>query len=78
MLEGMVTKSNRRKDLNQSAFFILQQATGEIKKSVVNAKKMNAQESGRRGGIERAKKLSSESKIDSARLAASARWKKTA
>lgn len=30
MLEGMATKSNPRKDLNQSAFAIVRQATGEV------------------------------------------------
>lgn len=73
----MSTRTNKRKDLNQSAFAIMQQATGETMPESIEEKKKTAQESGRLGGIERAKKLTSEAKIDSARLAASARWKKT-
>ena len=78
MLEGMATKSNSRKDLNQSAFSILQQATGEVEKATVDPKKKAAQESGRRGGLiggaVRASKLTPEQRSEIARNAANKRW----
>lgn len=70
MLEGMATKSNPRKDLNQSAFSILQEATGEAGKSEDEASGRAA------GGLARAKNQTKEERIDLARLASTARWKK--
>ncbi len=64
MLEGM------KKDLNQSAFYIVQQATGEAEKPPVKTDKRAA------GGLARAKNQSKDERIDLARLAATARWKK--
>jgi hypothetical protein len=43
----MSTKTNSRKDLNQTAFSIVQQATGEEEKPVPT----QAQETGRQGGL---------------------------
>lgn len=51
MLDGMATKSNSRKDINQSAFAIMQQATGETTPEPIDEKKKAAQESGRLGGL---------------------------
>lgn len=70
MLEGM------KKDLNQSAFSIVQQATGET--PPVDEKKKAAQESGRRGGLIggaiRASKLTPEQRSEIAKKAAAKRW----
>ena len=78
MLEGMATKSNPRKDLNQSAFAIMQQATGEVPPEPIDEKKKAAQESGRRGGLKggaaRASKLTPEQRSEIARNAAKKRW----
>ena len=72
MLEGM------KKDTNQSAFSIVQQATGEVAKPVVDPKKKAAQESGRRGGLiggaARASKLTPAQRSGIAKQAAAARW----
>lgn len=70
MLEGMATKINPRKDLNELAFSNLQQATGEVEKPPAKADGRGA------GGKARAKKQTKEERIDLARLAATARWKK--
>lgn len=79
MLESMATKSNPRKDLNQSAFAIMQQATGEITPEPIDEKKKAAQESGRRGGLKggvaRASKLTAEQRSEIAKKAAAKRWK---
>ncbi len=73
MLEGM-----KRKDINQTAFSILQQATGEVEKPVIDPKKQAAQESGRRGGliggVARTAKLTAEQRSAIAKKAAAARW----
>jgi hypothetical protein len=68
--EGMATKNNPRKDLNELAFSILQQATGEVEKPPAKVDGRAA------GGLARAKKQTKEERIDLARLAATARWKK--
>ncbi len=73
MLESMATKSNPRKDLNQTAFSIMQQATGEVA-PLMSEKKRNP--SGVSGGLARAAKLTPEQRIDAARTAANSRWKK--
>ena len=65
MLEGM------KKDLNQSAFSIVQQATGETEKPPAKTEKRAA------GGLVRAKNQSKDERTDLARLAATARWKKS-
>jgi len=66
MLEGM------KKDINQTAFSIMQQATGEVAKPPAKVDGRSA------GGISRALKQSSDERIDLARIAATARWKKSA
>jgi hypothetical protein len=74
MLEGMATK----KDLNQSAFSIVQQATGEAVPEPIDKKKKAAQESGRRGGLiggaVRASRLTPEQRSEIAKKAAAKRW----
>jgi hypothetical protein len=73
MLEDMT-----RKDINQTAFSIVQQATGEVETPAVDPKKKAAQESGRRGGLiggaVRASKLTPEQRSEIAKKAAVKRW----
>lgn len=72
----MTTKTNPRKDLNELAFSIMQQTTGENE----SVKPTKAQEAGRDGGLKggkaRAAKLMPEQRAEIARLAAQTRWKK--
>ena len=63
----------KKKDINQLAQSIVDQATGEIEIK----KPIQKQPIGRPGGFARASKLTSEEKADIARLAALSRWKKT-
>ena len=73
MLKGM-----KHKDLNQTAFSIVQQATGEVEKPVIDPKKKAAQESGRRGGLiggaARTANLTPERRSEIAKKAAKVRW----
>lgn len=74
----MPKSSNKgRKDQNQTAFAVVQQAIGEVP---APEKENAAQESGRRGGLKggtaRAKKLTPAQRSEIARTAAAARWKK--
>ena len=68
-----------RKDLNQTAFSIVQQAIGEVVPEPVDEKKKAAQDSGRRGGLKggeaRAATLTPEQRSEIAKKAAAARWK---
>lgn len=74
MLESM------KKDLNQSAFSIVQQATGETVPEQIDEKKKAAKESGRRGGLiggaVRASRLTPEQRSEIAKKAAASRWKR--
>ena len=67
-----------RKDLNQLAFSIVQQATDETAPEPVDEKKKAAQESGRRGGLKggtaRAATLTPEQRSEIAKRAAAKRW----
>ena len=67
-----------RKDLNQTAFSIVQQATDETPSEPVDDKKKAAQESGRRGGLKggaaRAATLTPEQRSELAKRAAAKRW----
>lgn len=68
----------KRRDLNQIAFDVVRQATGEIPK-IERGKNQEAAELGRlgglRGGKARSKSLTPERRIEIAKKAASARWK---
>jgi len=70
-----------RKDFSQIAFDVVQQAVGEVVPEPIDDKKKAAQESGRRGGLKggtaRATALTPEQRSEIAKVAASARWKKT-
>lgn len=70
------------KDINQSAFAVVQQATSDAAAEVLSDDAMRKQvmrEMGRRGGIKggnaRAANLSSKRRSQIAKLAAKARWK---
>jgi hypothetical protein len=68
----------KRKDINQTTFSIVQQATGEVEKPAIDPKKKAAQESGRRGGLiggaARTAKLTPEQRSEIAKKAAVTRW----
>lgn len=68
-----------RKDFNQTAFAIVQQAVDETPPPPVDEKKKAAQESGRRGGLKggtaRSQTLTPEQRSEIAKKAAAARWK---
>jgi hypothetical protein len=67
-------------DINETAFRIMQQSTGQAEPSPATAKNPAAVALGRlgglKGGIARAKSLSKSARREIARKAASARWKK--
>ena len=68
-----------KKDLNQLAYFILEQATSEDKENNDPIKNSAAVELGRLGGLKggkaRAEKLTPEKRSEIAKKAAQARWK---
>lgn len=67
-----------RKDLNQTAFSIVQLATGEAVPEPIDEKKKAAQDSGRRGGLKggtaRAAALTPKQRSEIAKKAAMKRW----
>ena len=67
-----------RKDLNQTAFSIVQQATDETPPEPIDEKKKAAQDSGRRGALKggdaRAATLTPEQRSEIAKKAAAKRW----
>ena len=67
-----------RKDLNQTAFSIVQQATDETLPEPVDEKKKAAQDAGRRGGLlggtARARALDAQERSAIAKKAAMKRW----
>lgn len=72
--------STGRKDLNQLAKFIVDQATGEEPEQPVEPEKNPAAVAlgrlgGLKGGAARAKKLTAEERSEIAKRAAAARWK---
>lgn len=64
-----------RKDLNQTAFDIVQQATGETVVPADTERQINGRKGGMKGGTARANALSEEERSRIAKLAAAARWK---
>lgn len=73
-------RTNPRKDINQTAFSVVQQAIGEVEPEAMDESKKAAIESGRKGGLKggtaRAKKLTAEERSEIAKKAAKARWEK--
>ena len=68
-----------RKDLNQTAFSIVQRATDETPPEPIDEKKKAAQDSGLRGGLlggtASARALDAQQRSDVAKKAALKRWK---
>lgn len=75
-----MSKKNPRKDLNENAFSIVQQATGEAPAPADDGKNPAAVELGRlggkKGGKARAEALTPEQRSEIAKIAAQARWKR--
>jgi hypothetical protein len=68
----------KKQDLNERAFSIVQQLTGETPKVDPNkGKKPSARKGGLKGGKARAKVLTPAQRKEIAQLAATARWKKS-
>lgn len=65
-----------KKDLNQLAYSILRQATGEEPKPKESAKARAGRTGGIKGGAARAATLTPEQRAEIAKKAAAARWKK--
>jgi hypothetical protein len=72
--------AKRPRDPNQLAKLVFDIASGEVEDTVSEAKrhpeKVKGRAGGKKGGKSRAKALSSEQRIEIARIAAGARWKK--
>jgi len=67
----------KKQDLNERAFSVVQQLTGEVEKPDSKADKQpSARKGGLKGGKARAKALTPEQRKEIAHLAATARWKK--
>jgi hypothetical protein len=81
---GKKRPAKLRPDVAETAFRVMQEATGEAPKTLPpserTAKNTDAvrrgRQGGKKGGKARAEKLTAEQRAEAARLAASARWKK--
>ena len=68
----------KKQDLNERAFSIVQQLTGEAPKvDLSKGKKPSARKGGLKGGKARAKALTEQQRKEIAQVAALARWKKS-
>lgn len=65
-----------RKDINQIAFSVVQQATGEVVVPPETVKAKSGRKGGLAGGKARAKTLSATERSAIAKKAAAARWRK--
>jgi hypothetical protein len=65
-----------RKDINQIAFDVVQQATGEVVKPSESAKVKSGRKGGLKGGASRATALTPEQRSVIAKKAAAVRWRK--
>lgn len=70
----------KRRDVNQIAFDVVQQAIGELPKESAEQRKTDAMALGRKGGLKggkaRAKSMTPERRLEIAKKAAAARWKR--
>jgi len=64
-----------KKDINEIAFAVVQQATGEVVKPPESIKATSGRKGGLKGGAARASTLSSNERSAIAKKAAAARWK---
>jgi hypothetical protein len=65
-----------KKDINQTAFDVVRQATGEIEALPESAKAKAGRKGGLKGGVARAASLTVEKRKQIAKGAAAKRWKK--
>lgn len=65
-----------KRDINQVAFDVVQQATGEVVKPAPSPKATAGRKGGLKGGESRAAALTPEQRSEIAKKAAAARWKK--
>ena len=77
-ITNMAKTPKRPRDVNQLAKLMVDEATGDKPTSEVAAKPNRKNIGGLKGGKARAKALAPENRIDIARTAAMARWKKSA
>lgn len=64
-----------RKDINETAFAVVQIATGEVVPTPESAKVRAGRKGGTKGGESRAKALTPEQRIAIAKKAAKSRWR---
>jgi hypothetical protein len=65
-----------RKDINQIAFDVVQQATGEIEMLAESTNAKSGRKGGLKGGASRATSLTPKQRSEIAKKAAAARWRK--
>ena len=65
-----------KKDLNQIAFDVVRQATGEIESAPESGKATSGRKGGLKGGVSRATALTPKERSEIAKKAAAARWRK--
>lgn len=65
-----------RKDINQIAFDVVRQATGELTQPLESVKAKSGRKGGLKGGASRATALTPQQRSEIAKKAAATRWKK--
>ena len=65
-----------KKDFTQTAFAVVQQATGESPKPAPTERQENSRKGGLKGGATRAAKMTPEQRSEIAKKAAAKRWSK--
>ena len=65
-----------KKDFTQTAFSVVQQATGEVPKPVTTARQENSRKGGLKGGVKRMADMTPEQRTELGLKAAGARWNK--
>ena len=67
-----------KKDFTQTAFSVVQQATGEAPKPVTTARQENSRKGGLKGGVKRMADMTPKQRTELSLKAAGARWNKKA
>ena len=70
--------TTKRRDFTQTAFDVVQRATGEVTAPVPTKRQESGRKGGVKGGAARAEALTPDQRSTIARSAAAARWKKQA
>jgi hypothetical protein len=65
-----------RKDINQIAFAVVQQASGQVTKLTPTPKAISGRKGGLKGGQSRAAALTAKQRSEIAKKAAQSRWKR--